>query len=308
VIAGEWWRRGWAVAVAAVLVMVLLRLHAHVPNVGNLASLLETFLPWLGLAAVPLGVVAIVRRAPIGLASVAALVALWLVMFATTVWPQESSGGDLRVVTHNISATNDAPKATAAALLEAKADLVAVEEITPPTRAALEDAFAQRFPHQAVTGTVGLWSRYPISTYEPLDLGLSWARALRAVVETDHGQVAVYVVHLASVRVGALGFQSSQRNLAINLLASRVRADPVRRVIVMGDFNGSSYDRALAPLLEQVRSAQRLAGRGFGFSWPARFPMARIDQILVRGLQPRKAWVMASTGSDHRPVAANLDE
>jgi vancomycin resistance protein VanJ len=36
--------------------------------------------------------------------------------------------------------------------------------------------------------------------------------------------------------------------------------------------------------------------------------MARIDQILVRGLQPRRAWVMDRTGSDHRPVAATLDE
>jgi vancomycin resistance protein VanJ len=308
VITGEWWRRGWVVAVAAALVMVLLQFHARVPNVGNLGSLLETFLPWLGLTAVPLGVIAIFRRAPIALVAVAALSALWLIMFATTVWPKETSGGELRVVTHNVSATNDAPTATAAALLDADADLVALEEITDPTQAAVEDAFADRFPHDAVTGTVGLWSRYPISTYEPLDLGLSWARALRAVVDTDHGQVAVYVVHLASVRVGVLGFHSAQRNLAIKLLAARVEEDPVRRVIVMGDFNGSSYDRALEPLLDQVRSAQRLSGRGFGFSWPARFPMARIDQILVRGLQARKAWVMARTGSDHRPVAANLAE
>ncbi len=307
-IAEGWWRRGWVVAATSVLAMVLLRFHARVPNVGNLGSLLETFLPWLGLAAVPLGVVAAFRRAPIALAGVAALTTLWLVMFATTVWPKGTAGGDLRVVTHNVSATNDAPTATAEALLDADADLVALEEVTAPTEAAVEKAFAERYPHHAVTGTVGLWSRYPISSSDPLDLGLSWARAMRAVVETDRGQVAVYVAHLASVRVGALGFQSSQRNLAIKLLAARIENDPVRRVVVMGDFNGSSYDRALGPLLDQVRSAQRLSGRGFGFSWPARFPMARIDQILVRGLQPRNAWVLPRTGSDHRPVAANLDE
>ena len=307
-IAGEWWRRGWAVAAASVLAMVLLRFHAEVPNVGNLGSLLETFLPWLGLAAVPLGVIAVFRRAPVALAAVAALTALWLVMFATTVWPKGTSGGDLRVITHNISASNTSTRATVDALLHENADLVALEEFSGASDRIIREAFADRYPNSAVESTVGLWSRYPISTEEPLDLGLSWARALRAVVETDHGQVAVYVVHLASVRVGVLGFHSSQRNLAIKLLASRVEQDPVRRVIVMGDFNGSSYDRALGPLLDQVRSAQRLAGRGFGFTWPARFPMARIDQILVRGLQPRRAWVMARTGSDHRPVAASLDE
>jgi vancomycin resistance protein VanJ len=305
---GEWWRRGWAVAAASVVVMALLRFHAHVPNIGNLGSLLETFLPWLGLAAVPLAAVATYRRAPLGLAAVAALTALWLVMFAGTVWPKGTSGGDLTVVTHNISASNTHVRETADDLLAAHADLLAVEEISGSSGSVLQDAFADRYPHRALASTVGLWSRFPISSADPLDLGLSWARALRAVVETDHGQVAVYVVHLASVRVGVLGFRSSQRNLAITLLADKVAADPVRRVIVMGDFNGSSYDRALQPLLDQARSAQRLAGRGFGFSWPARFPLARIDQILVRGLQPRRAWVMGRTGSDHRPVAAKLDE
>lgn len=307
-IEGEWWRRGWAVAAATVVVMVLLQFHEHVPNVGNLGSLLETFLPWLGLAAVPLGAVAMYRRAPVGLALVAVLTALWLVMFAGTLWPKGTGGGDLRVVTHNISAHNTSVQATADDLLAAHADLVAVEEISGDTGSILQDAFADRYPHRALASTVGLWSRFPISSADPLDLGLSWARALRAVVDTDRGSVAVYVVHLASVRVGMLGFRSSQRNVAIRLLADKVAADPVRRVIVMGDFNGSSYDRALHPLLDQVRSAQRLAGRGFGFSWPARLPLARIDQILVRGLQPRRAWVMGRTGSDHRPVAASLDE
>jgi vancomycin resistance protein VanJ len=34
--------------------------------------------------------------------------------------------------------------------------------------------------------------------------------------------------------------------------------------------------------------------------------MARIDQILVRGVEPTKSWVLAPTGSDHRPVAAQI--
>lgn len=293
---------------AAVVVMALLRFHAHVPNAGNVGSLLETFLPWLGLAAVPLGVIALVRRAPLAIGAVAALAALWMSMFATTLWPKGSSGGDLLVITHNINANNTETQKTADALLAANADLVAIEEFSGASGQILRDVFARRFPYDVITGTVGLWSRFPISSSEPLDLGLSWARAMRAVVETDRGQVAVYVVHLASVRVGVLGFSSSQRDLAIKLLARRVQADPIQRVIVMGDFNGSSYDRALTPLLDQVRSAQRLAGTGFGFSWPAGFPMARIDQILVRGLRPTSAWVMDRTGSDHRPVAARLDE
>jgi len=303
----RWWRSAWPVTVLAVLVMALLEFHEQVPNLGNLGSLLETFLPWFGFAVLPLGAVAVLRRAPLAIGAVAALSALWLFQFATTLWPKDDGEGALRVVTHNISALNTSTRQTAAALLDADADLVAIEEIEGASKAIINDAFGADYPHVADGGTVGLWSKHPISASEPLDLGLSWPRALRAVVETDQGPVAVYVVHLASVRVGVLGFTSSQRDTAVRLLADEVAADPVRQVIVMGDFNGSSYDRALTPLLDEVRSAQRVAGRGFGFTWPARFPMARIDQILVRGLQPRSAWVMDRTGSDHRPVAATFD-
>ncbi len=303
-----WWRSAWPVTVLAVLVMVVLEYHERVPNLGNLGSLLETFLPWLGLAVLPLGAVAVLVRAPLAIGAVGLLATLWMFQFATTLWPKSDGEGALRVVTHNISALNTSTRETAEALLEADADLVAIEEMEGASKAIVEAAFDADYPHVADGGTVGLWSKHPISTSRQLDLGLSWPRALRAVVETDQGQVAVYVVHLASVRVGVLGFSSAQRDAAVRLLAGEVAADPVRQVIVMGDLNGSSYDRALTPLLDEVRSAQRIAGRGFGFTWPARFPMARIDQILVRGLQPRSAWVMDRTGSDHRPVAATFDE
>jgi vancomycin resistance protein VanJ len=43
-----------------------------------------------------------------------------------------------------------------------------------------------------------------------------------------------------------------------------------------------------------------------GFSWPAGMPMARIDQIMVKGAEPRSSWTLPRTGSDHLPVAARL--
>ena len=41
--------------------------------------------------------------------------------------------------------------------------------------------------------------------------------------------------------------------------------------------------RARTPVTSQMRSTQGAAGDGSGFSWPASFPMARIDQIMVQG-------------------------
>ena len=51
---------------------------------------------------------------------------------------------------------------------------------------------------------------------------------------------------------------------------------------------------------------QGAAGSGFGFSWPASFPMARIDQIMVRNVEPVSSWTLPRTGSDHLPVAARV--
>ncbi len=76
--------------------------------------------------------------------------------------------------------------------------------------------------------------------------------------------------------------------------------------MILGDFNGSVDDSALRGLTGSLRSAQREAGDGFGFTWPAAFPVVRIDQILVSGVTPRAAWTLPATGSDHLPVAASL--
>jgi vancomycin resistance protein VanJ len=77
-------------------------------------------------------------------------------------------------------------------------------------------------------------------------------------------------------------------------------------VILLGDLNGTMNDRSLANVTSQMRSTQGAAGDGFGFSWPAGFPMARIDQILVKGVEPTRSWVLPATRSDHRPVEATV--
>lgn len=72
----------------------------------------------------------------------------------------------------------------------------------------------------------------------------------------------------------------------------------------MGDFNGTADDRALPAATSRPRSVRAEAGAGFGFTWPASFPVARIDQSLVRGVGLRAACTPPATDSDHLPVAA----
>jgi vancomycin resistance protein VanJ len=306
---GGMWRRGWVIAVLAILSALPLLFHRYVPNsIGNLGSLLDTFLPWVGLAVPVLGLAALVRRSATAGVAVLVPALVWGVMFGNLMVPGKGAGGayDLRVLTHNVDAANPDPATTAKDLLGAGADVMALEELTPADLKVYKAAFAKTYPYEVSRDTVALWSKYPVVETTSVDVGFAWTRALRAEVSTPKGKVAVYVAHLASVRIGTSGFTSDQRNNTIKALGRQIADEKLAGVIVMGDFNGTANDRSLAPLTVGLRSAQGAAGQGFGFTWPAKFPMARIDHILVRGVTPTKAWVMSPTGSDHRPVVAEL--
>ncbi|WP_307532030.1 endonuclease/exonuclease/phosphatase family protein [Streptomyces umbrinus] len=294
-----------SLAVLATLVMLG---HALVPNrVGRLGSLVETFLPWTGLAVPLLLLCTLARRSRAAAVSVAVLPAVvWCSLFGGTLVDKREDGGNLTVVTHNVNEHNPRPVRTARALAASGADVVALEELGGPSTAAYERTLAGTYPYHSVQGTVGLWSRYPVADARAVDIA-PWPRALRATVRTPEGPVAVFVVHLMSVRFTAgSGFTSDARDAAARRLAAAVRAEPLPRTILVGDLNGTTDDRAFSGLTSQLRSVQAESGAGFGASWPASFPVARIDHILVRGVEPRSAWTLPATGSDHLAVAASV--
>lgn len=305
------WRRGLVLAAIAILLALVMIFHAEIPNrVGNLGSLLETFLPWLGLLLPVLLVLGLVRRSASAVLALALPVAVWLNLFGGLMFFDKSGsgGGELTVVTHNVNAENADPAGTAKDVAASGADVVALEELTSAAVPAYERALAGTYRYHTVQGTVGLWSKYPLSGTKPVDIKLGWTRALRTAVATPRGEVGVYVAHLPSVRVKFnAGFTAGQRDASAEALGQAIAREPLRKVILLGDLNGTMNDRALAPVTAQMRSAQGAAGDGFGFSWPASFPMARIDQIMVRGLDPVSAWALSRTGSDHLPLAASVD-
>ncbi|MBC7273755.1 MAG: endonuclease/exonuclease/phosphatase family protein, partial [Streptomyces sp.] len=137
---------------------------------------------------------------------------------------------------------------------------------------------------------------------KPAGITESWNRGLRAVADTPYGDVAAYVAHLPSVRVRASGLASEWRDESAGLLGRAVAAEPVPRVLVLGDLNGTVDDRGLAPLTSRLNTAER----GFAFSFPASFPVARIDQVMARSAAVEQIRTLPRTGSDHLPVAARI--
>ncbi|WP_394818471.1 endonuclease/exonuclease/phosphatase family protein [Streptomyces griseus] len=317
------WRRGRLLAVSALLLGLVLLLHARIPNrIGNLGSLVETFLPWFGLLVPVLLAGAVLRRS--ALAAIALLLPLvaWLNLFGGLLTDKSQAGGDLTVASHNVGAENADPAGTARALAGSGADVLALEELAAHARGTYEKELAKAYPHHTVQGTVGLWSRFPLSDTRPVDVKMDigplgdakpaevkmvYNRGLRTTVATDRGPLAVYVAHLGSVRVNPrAGLSTGQRDAGAQSLGQALAAERNDRVVLLGDLNGSLDDRAYDGITARLESAQEAAGDGFGFSWPATFPVVRIDQILVRGVEPKSSWVLPATGSDHLPVAARI--
>ncbi|MGW3954295.1 endonuclease/exonuclease/phosphatase family protein [Streptomyces sp. NPDC004752] len=316
------WKRGPVLAALALLLGLLMLLHAQLTNRGGLGSLVETFLPWFGLFVPVLLAGALWRRSASAVVALLLPVVVWLSLFGGLLGDKSHSGSDLTVASHNVDADNPDPVGTARDLAGSKADVLALEEITPQAKPLYEKELAKTYPYHTVQGTVGLWSRLPLSDTRPVDtkmdygpLGdtkpvdsrMAYNRALRTTVATDQGPLAVYVAHLGSVRVFPRnGFWTDSRDRGAQALAEAVAAERNERVVLLGDLNGTVDDRAFAGLTSQLHSAQEEAGDGFGFSWPAKFPVARIDQILVRGVESASSWVLPATGSDHLPVAAGI--
>jgi len=270
--------------------------------VAGFGSLLDTAAPWLGLAIPLLAIAALLMRSRPAALSVLAPLAAWLIAFGSAWFPSGGGPVDVRVASQNVRANNADPAATVRAVAATGADIIGLQEVTDQAVPEIKAALQKRYPYHVAESTVELWSRYPISDFTGVDLGLSWTRALRAEVTSPKGQLTVYVVHLASARAGA----TATRDSTMNALVDRVRADSASRIVVIGDLNTASTDRILGPLTSLLHDTQQAAGVGFGFTWPSGFPLTRPDHILYRGLHASTAGVIKTPGSDHRAITVGL--
>ena len=250
------WRRGIVLALCSVLLTFVMVFHAEIPNtIGNLGSLSETFLPWSAVFFVVLLVLGVLRRSATALIALLLPVVVWFNLFGGLLFGDKAGeGGNLTVATHNVNADNPDPAGTAQQVAGSGADIVALQELPSGQVASYEKALAARYPHHSVQGTVGLWSKYPLSDTHPVDIKMGWVRAMRSTVTTPEGPIAVYVAHLPSVRVKVnAGFTANQRDDSADALGEAIADEPLHRVALLGDLNGTMNDRALNAVTSQMR-------------------------------------------------------
>lgn len=207
----------------------------------------------------------------------------------------------LTVVTANINADNHDSSALRQWVESLDADIVVIQEVTPATKAALEQWDA--YPHRAIAAQEG-----------PFGLAVLSRHALDAVESREPGgQTLHYRVHLRwAERLLALSAvhpmppvtaEYHTRRVELFESESRWAKDAGLPALVVGDFNATPWSSAMRSF---AAHGQRSV-TGFTPTWPAPFPLIPIDQVVASdhwrvvdgGVGPR-------TGSDHRPVYVRL--
>lgn len=293
-------RRGARVLVGVNLALAALMLCGWIP--GPVGTAVAVLLPGLGVIAivVTLATLLLVRRAAI---PASAAVAVFLIAAAPAMPAFASTPGttSISIVSQNVRAQSGSGAASAQDLIAQHPDVVTLTELDAESRTAAADVLEESYPYSYAVGTVGVWSRHPLTDGEPLDLGLGWNRALRVTVQAPTGDTVVYLVHAASVRPGA----QDARDEMLAELAATVRDDDAPRVIALGDFNAATTDPALLPLSAELTRARSTDG-GTGFTWPAGFPVVRIDHVFQRGFAVARSDTLRAGTSDHLAVLATL--
>ncbi len=293
--------------VIALLLAAVLALHTFIPSLLGLSLLIESALPWLGLAVPVVLLAAFITRRKGAVAAALVPAVVWVAMFLPGIvplsWSAPAASADtLTVASQNVEAGSGTAAESAAALAATGAQVIALQEMDDTARGEVEDVLSESYPYSYGIGTVGVWSAYPIENAQALDLGLGWQRGIAADLATPTGLVSIYVVHAASARPG----DHATRDEMLANLSDYVPRDENSRLLMIGDFNAGSSDRNLAALFSTLSEANQTDG-GFGFTWPASMPVTRPDHVLQRGMEVTSNTTLKVGDSDHLAVLSTLN-
>lgn len=147
-----------------------------------------------------------------------------------------------------------------------------------------------------------------------------WFRSpVETRVKLPQGELTVLNVHLFSYQLAAAAKMRSREKaaqLAEEATALREReADYVFRWleessgprVVAGDFNNPPRGRLYGAFARLLTDTFAASGGGFGWSFPHRLPLLRIDYIWASAdFEPLNCQTLPIGPSDHRPVVADL--
>ncbi|MBR1706928.1 MAG: endonuclease/exonuclease/phosphatase family protein [Bacteroidales bacterium] len=261
--------------------------------------------------------------------------------------PASDGPGTLKVVSYNVGlfAHGDG-KASRLALADsvcgflrkADADIICLQEFYLPNQEDLDRYFRQHFPgyhvdYYVLTGKEGhagnvTLSRRPVLRKGKIDFDRSTNLALYSDIRLEGSIVRVYNCHFESYNVSLPGLMGSlgkdeeyvedtgrkmrrsirQRPQQVEEVIRDVDACPVRSV-VLGDFNDNPLSYTYHRLCRGRKDTFVEAGKGFGATFRALWPLLRIDYILYPSdLEAVSYAVPHVKYSDHYPIIATYHE
>lgn len=216
------------------------------------------------------------------------------------------------------------PALFAARLAPLDPDVVLFQEVHPNRAAFTPERLPPRWAayHWWSLGDCALLSRYPFERIElpefgpraPLVALLTLPGGRRLLLANIHPPIPELAINpFAREQRHALKDRHKRRTRLYRAYAAeitRLRAEhPDAEVIFAGDFNTHAAARSLEPLAEtSLRDVWPAAGRGWGATFHAALPTARIDQCWTSaGITPRDAFVLDGAPSDHRILVVDFD-
>ncbi len=232
--------------------------------------------------------------------------------------PLPAGGLELDATTWNMEGEALDPAAAVAALEDAGAGIVGLEELAKHSSAAIaaDPALLQRFPYRVLSPNdgsvgIGLLSSYPFVGTPSVALD---PPLIHALLDMGNGRTLdVVVTHPQPAQLRATGplpdFDTSLRDGEIRTIRSTV--DPLdlggRPLLMMGDFNTSDREPVYGDLSSGLVDVQHAVDWGPGFTWRPDalkwlpFGLLRIDMVLVgNGVVPQHISPdCMPRGSDH---------
>jgi endonuclease/exonuclease/phosphatase family metal-dependent hydrolase len=227
--------------------------------------------------------------------------------------------------TYNLNNDASGDLDTLAAIGQASADIICLQEITATWQAVIEPRYDALYPYHMFkideTGGaagLGILSRYPVRDGGWHAGPNGWHPSWYYLVDTPHGTFKILNTHLRNA-TGQNGntIQSYFRTPADHLYEIEVftnaGSQPAMPMLVVGDFNegptgaaveyleGIGFQNVL-PLFHPGQPTWRY-GRSVGGQFTQ-----ELDHILFDpSFEPLDAWVVNAGASDHIPVVAHLE-
>lgn len=259
-------------------------------------------------------------------AGVTALTALLFVLGPMDLKVRQSSaheGAALRVMTYNIRGGTWRLDHVLATIREARPDVVCLQEAQLHTD--LRSRELERRIREGLPGYVGhrcesimTLARTETVSFddERLMVGRRSRPIVWATVRSGPREVTIGNVHfvlsspMGSVRTIGLRRYVEQA-VEVRMAQARALRAAARRhrepLILCGDFNTPPRGLVYRMLAAGWTDAFGAVGTGFGCTFASPMPVLRIDYVWLSGdIKPVRTMVPAATGSDHRPVIADV--